>query len=364
MGTYKCTTGDATEVRAEKLVDGVGVLTVRNDCADPKAVFIYLTPTDARAFAADVLAAAGGATMTAREAADAFIANDRRGSFDPSLIRADRWRDWFAAHWPAATVKPDLTVAPAFDVEAVARELVGGLVTGFPTPYEVQSVAAILRRHAPAATGGGVTITGRELMEMLCEANNDISNWAHCSQSVRDRYDSVAEKIRARAVPADAPVADYEAAAVEFKKAWEMGYQCAKDEAADAPGWVSRPKGEASSLVVPRDLVPDGERRVFVEYINGGKGVCSADASTIWPSVARWSADGETWIERQPATPGGWTARDVEACVGQMVLIKRDNDEEVAVRLYTNTDAAWIASAFNVAGIARYYVVPTPERGA
>jgi hypothetical protein len=306
---------------------------------------VMLTREDARAFAADVLAAAGGATMTGRQAATSFIAEwyaDKSNSIDTFA------RDWFAAHWPAATVKPDLTVAPAFDVEAVAREIVGGLVTGFPTPYEVQSVAAILRRHAPAATGGGVQVvevTGEDVKVYgIGDIDSERTLWWDVYNDA-DALEAIATglnaRLRARAVPAD------------------------------APGWVSRPTGEASSLPPMPDepvvvCVGVGEPRFY----ESGESV-NTNRVTRWCLHAEFNAsfDGVTpipWRVRQPATPGGWTAETVPEgdVMAYMPTRLHDAPDGTVYAFHRIVPREQVADRLNEMGAERIYVVPTPERGA
>jgi hypothetical protein len=287
---YKCTTGDGSAVEVRKIIDAVEVIAASGS----SIASACLTPTDARAFASDVLAAAGGAAMTGREAADAFlaaeIARDESGGLG---LWKTFTREWFAAHWPAD-------------------------------------------RHAPAATAGGVVITGRELFEMMWPDGS--FSWELSAS--KENWDRLAEALRARAVPAG------------------------------APGWVERPTGEASSLVVPEDgcWIMRHAAKYGPVYADAMLYKAGHEVSETYGAIRRIDTDAPTtWIRRQPATPGGWTAASVEACVGQRILCEYEGSNSPSVLTCTTLkiEAGEMAADLNRRKVTAYMILPpTPERGA
>jgi hypothetical protein len=295
MATHYCRSGDGTSLTVDRVADVIGVKASDGGTT----VFVDLDP---RAFAADVLAAAGGATMTAREAADAFYVAWMN---HPSVHLTKFACEWFEKHWPAD-------------------------------------------RHAPAATGGGV-----QVVEVTAEdyAASIEEHWSGTVPGIYAlRADHINARLRARAVPAD------------------------------APGWVSRPKGQAGALPpMPDEPVVVCFQSTEPKFWESGLGL---NKDTIAPTITRWclhsefnaSFDGVTpipWRVRQPATPGGWTAETVPQ-VGEVgVLYRADGTVINDGSVIFEKGGAELAELWNRvhSEVAAYVKVPsslpiTPERGA
>jgi len=124
-------------------------------------------------------------------------------------------------------------------------------------------------------------VTGREMMEALCDANGDNSNWAHCPQSVRDKYNGVAARLTARAgaalplVVVRRPVERPSA----FLAAPSAGLYVKRSQDGEISGPVRLPEG----CLVGRSVA----------------------------AICRVDTDAPTWIERPAESTNPWTEADV-----------------------------------------------------
>lgn len=155
--------------------------------------------------------------------------------------------------------------------------------------------------------------------------------------------------------------ADYPVLAADLEK-WA-------EPATTGAQWVYRPVGQASALVVPEDGVyafrnprfdPADRDNPFSVFRNRcHKGMRVEDLRI--DAIRRIDTDAPTtWIEKTPATAGGWTAGDVEACVGQWyVIVNEFNERETWCGLRDNAEN--IAAGFNQNNVAAFIILPPVE---
>jgi hypothetical protein len=131
--------------------------------------------------------------------------------------------------------------------------------------------------------------------------------------------------------------------------------------------WIKRPEGQASALVVP-----EGGCWMFRWQLWGelGQAYTAAmhykaghEVSDTYDAIRRIDTDAPTtWIERTPATAGGWTAETVPSRGSLCVLLYDDGSIVVQVLQESDTiDDAWRARLWNGAGVTAYLAIPPME---
>jgi hypothetical protein len=346
------------------------------------------------------------APMTAQEAADAF----NRWAHLPFDAQHAQTRDWFARNWPAGGAVP-------FDVEAVEEAMwqaiyAAGAVLGQSRDAIRNAVTPLLRRHAAApATGVGVVRASTDGVgfspksyRIFCDAlalfekSVDDGDEGEDRVEAHDRVvdaarqciaDSVAQQLALRARAGTAQVVEvtneemykaamggtdisWERCGLEARATWKRyadklnaSVRARAGTAGQTTGaqWVRRPEGQASALVVPEDgryaikfAGPSPEKIDVAGYKTGMK------IGENVTAIRRIDTDAPTtWIERTPATAGGWTDLDVAACVGQHVVEQYDGTYSETQKWADDVDARCIATTYDATGVVAYYILPPVE---
>ena len=258
--------------------------------------------------------------MTAQAAADAL-----HDAVKLPVFARQKVREWLAANWPAGGAVKDLTGQRLYEtIHGDAGPYV--LLWSQLEPYSQQRYdRAAARLSAPQPVAFDVEAVAREIAGELVGSSVPFMQNMH-----EENVSRVTSVLRRHA---DAPA---------------TGVQ-----------WVRRAEGTLATIADPRDSNSDAVQ-LFCETVNGDRFVMTAGQ---WPpqrECARWSADGETWHRRTPATAGGWTASSVEACVGRNVVEMYDDRSSCVIRNRI-FDAATIAKGMNREGVTAYYILPPVE---
>ncbi len=320
------------------------------------------------------------AHMTAQQAADHVydMAGDRQ-----------TFRDWFAAHWPAGgavtgeQVRNAMTEALPItghkyetgDYTNVARALnahlamicVSGPWHGRSVPVEPGFSAPDVYTHIKFEAQGKYVRVG-ETMAYLWQpaATMDV--------------EAVAREI---AGPVVLPVKDVNAICEAFRRehtsellalnsydTHQMNVAAADlrtvllthamDVGTATPQWIKRPKPQAGKLVVPGDGI------YAKRYENGAHSTSNTGYRTgehmteNITAIRRIDTDAPTtWIERTPATAGGWTTSDIPA--GVLVMYNESGPCRWITEKTTRKYAAEDANHYNIHIIAVLPATPPVE---
>jgi hypothetical protein len=267
-------------------------------------------------------------TVTAQAADRLFSALQDHWCEDENHRPTDRAvvRDWFAANWPAGGA---VTGELAFDdADALAAEIRSKVFPHAVDVYgdTVKRTATILRAarlSAPQPVEFDVEAAVTELCYLWHHSTEGM--FADMCRAVLTRHAAApavaqvvvapSDLVQARALAGQQkmqafPTFDHAVAAALTDMLRARAGTAGQTTGAQ---WVRRPEGSASALVVPEDgvysyrLAHNGMIGNVTQTWGAGR-VISDD----YDAIRRIDTDAPTtWIERTPATAGGWTAADI-----------------------------------------------------
>jgi hypothetical protein len=334
------------------------------------------------------------APMTAGEAATAFA--------EFFLTRAPRWdsvanlaHEWFSTHWPAGGavtgeelyeaasaaapsshhgnwdwIREDvqaqwndaaarLSAPPvAFDHDAVAEEICRAV---YVNDFQTEKVAAILRRHAAAPAAGVRTYTVQDLHTYY---EKGLKEGAECARAGTAGQTTDVHETMAQYAIALQRLIEHHAKGLPIPASVLAQTRHHADMLATTGAqWVQRPAGQASSIKTPRECGVHAESMVVVEHRAIRPSFMNAEQISDYMSentqhdVVRWCVPGQPFVDRTPATAGGWTGRDVPS--GHLAYQRLFSSKWYTLDAACLNRAA-MAEVLNREDVRAVYVLPTP----